>query len=121
VSAPDAGDGGCLFCRIVRKEVPARIVFENERLLAFEDIRPKAPVHFLVIPKDHLASLNEAPEGAEVLLGEILLKARGIAHEKGVGENGYRIVLNTARDSGQTVFHIHFHVLGGRRLEWPPG
>jgi histidine triad (HIT) family protein len=116
-----ARDDGCLFCRIVRKELPARIVFENERLLAFEDIRPRAPVHVLIIPKDHFASLDDAPEGSEALLGEILLRARALAREKGVGETGYRIVLNTGRDSGQEVFHIHFHVLGGRPLHWPPG
>lgn len=119
MSAPRGGD--CLFCRIVRRELAAKILFENDRLLAFEDIRPKAPVHVLVIPKDHLTSLNEAPEGSEALLGEILLRARAIAREKGIGESGYRIVLNTARDSGQAVFHIHFHVLGGRPLAWPPG
>jgi len=119
VTSPLAGD--CLFCRIVRKEIPAKILFENERLLAFEDIRPKAPVHALVIPKDHFASLNDAPDGAGALLGEILLRAREIAREKGIGESGYRIVLNTARDSGQEVLHIHFHILGGRRLAWPPG
>jgi len=119
MTAPPAVD--CLFCRIVRRELPAKILFENERLLAFEDIRPKAPVHVLVIPKDHFASLNEAPDGAEALLGEILLRARDLARQKGVGESGYRVVLNTARDSGQEVFHIHFHILGGRRLTWPPG
>jgi len=119
MTAPPAVD--CLFCRIVRRELPANILFENERLLAFEDIRPKAPVHVLVIPKDHFASLNEAPDGAEALLGEILLRARDLARQKGVGESGYRVVLNTARDSGQEVFHIHFHILGGRRLTWPPG
>lgn len=119
MTSPLAGD--CLFCRIVRKEIPAKILFENERLLAFEDIRPKAPVHALVIPKDHFASLNDAPDGAEALLGEILLRAREIAREQGIGESGYRIVLNTARDSGQEVLHIHFHILGGRRLAWPPG
>jgi histidine triad (HIT) family protein len=118
VSAPAAD---CLFCRIVRGELPAKVLFENERVLAFEDIRPKAPVHVLVIPKDHVASLNDAPEGAEALLGELLLRARAIARAKGVGETGYRIVLNTARDSGQEVFHIHFHVLGGRPMGWPPG
>lgn len=119
MTSPLAGD--CLFCRIVRKEIPARILFENERVLAFEDIRPKAPVHVLVIPKDHYASLNDAPDGAEALLGEILFLAREIAREKGIGESGYRIVLNTARDAGQDVLHLHFHVLGGRRLAWPPG
>jgi histidine triad (HIT) family protein len=118
VSAPAAD---CLFCRIARRELPAKILFENESILAFEDIRPKAPVHVLVIPKDHFASLNDAPEGAAALLGEILLRARAIAREKGIGETGYRIVLNTARDSGQEVFHIHFHVLGGRPMRWPPG
>ena len=119
MSAPAGGD--CIFCRIVRKELPAKVLFEDERILAFEDIRPKAPVHVLVIPKAHFASLNEAPEGAEALLGEMLLRARALAREKGVGESGYRIVLNTAGDSGQEVLHIHFHVLGGRRLSWPPG
>ena len=119
MTSPPAVD--CLFCRIVRKELPARILFENERLLAFEDSRPRAPVHVLVIPKDHFASLNDAPDGAEALLGEILFRAREIAREKGIGESGYRIVLNTAGDSGQEVFHIHFHILGGRRMAWPPG
>ncbi|MCX6568444.1 MAG: histidine triad nucleotide-binding protein [Candidatus Aminicenantes bacterium] len=119
MTAPLAAD--CLFCRIARKELPAKILFENERILAFEDVRPKAPVHVLVIPKDHFASLNDAPDGAADLLGEILLRAREIARERGIGESGYRIVLNTARDSGQEVFHIHFHILGGRRLAWPPG
>jgi histidine triad (HIT) family protein len=111
----------CLFCRIVKKEVPAKVVYEDEKFLVFEDIRPQAPVHLLLIPKAHFASLNDAPKGAEGLLGEILLRAREIAREKGVGTTGYRIVLNTARDSGQDVFHLHFHLLGGRRMNWPPG
>jgi len=112
---------GCLFCRIARKELPARIVYEDERVLAFEDIRPRAPVHVLVIPKEHFASLNDAPQGSEALLGELLLRARAVAGEKGVGGSGFRIVLNTGRDSGQEVQHIHFHVIGGRPLHWPPG
>jgi histidine triad (HIT) family protein len=119
MTAPSAAD--CLFCRIVRRELPAKIVFENEHVLAFEDIRPKAPVHILVIPKDHFASLNDVSDGTEARLGEILLIAREIARAKGIDKTGYRIVLNTARDSGQEVFHIHFHVLGGRRMTWPPG
>lgn len=119
MSASPAGD--CLFCRIARRELPARILFETERVLAFEDLRPKAPVHVLVIPKVHFASLNEVPEGSEALLGELLLAARRAAREKGVAETGFRVVLNTARDSGQEVLHIHVHVLGGRRLAWPPG
>ena len=112
---------GCLVCRIARQELPARIVYEDERVLAFEDIRPRAPVHVLVIPKEHFASLNDAPQGSEALLGELLLRARAVAREKGVGETGFRIVLNTGRDSGQEVQHIHFHVIGGRPLHWPPG
>jgi UDP-N-acetylglucosamine 1-carboxyvinyltransferase len=97
------------------------ILFENDRVLAFEDIRPRAPVHVLVIPKAHFASLNEAPEGSEDLLGEILSTAREIARQKGIDGSGYRIVLNTGPHSGQEVFHIHFHVLGGRPMSWPPG
>jgi len=119
MSAAPAAD--CLFCRIVRKELSAKVLFETERVLAFDDIKPQAPVHVLVIPKDHIASLNEAPEGADALLGEILFLAREAARSKGIAETGYRIVLNTARDSGQEVFHVHFHVLGGRRMTWPPG
>ncbi len=119
MSAPTGMD--CVFCRIVRKELPAAVLFESERFLAFEDIRPRAPVHVLVIPKAHIASLNEAPEGSEALLGEALSTARAMARLKGVGESGYRIVLNTGPHSGQEVFHIHFHVLGGRPLSWPPG
>jgi len=111
----------CLFCRIVAKEIPARIVFEDESILAFDDIRPQAPTHTLIIPKAHYASLNEVPAEQADLLARILLRAREIAAAKGIGTSGYRIVLNTARDSGQEVFHLHFHVLGGRRMAWPPG
>jgi histidine triad (HIT) family protein len=111
----------CLFCKIVERRIPAKIVYEDDKILAFDDIRPQAPVHTLIIPKAHIASLNELPAGEEGLLGEILAKSREIAKAKGIGESGYRIVLNTARDSGQEVFHIHFHLLGGRRMTWPPG
>ena len=122
MSAPvPSGPGDCLFCRIVRREVPAKVLFESERVLAFEDIRPQAPVHALVVPKAHFASLDEAPDGSEALLGEVLFAAREVARTKGVAGSGYRVVLNTGRDSGQEVFHIHFHVIGGRRLAWPPG
>jgi histidine triad (HIT) family protein len=114
-------DPGCLFCQIVRRERPAKILFETDQLLAFDDVRPQAPAHVLVIPKDHIASLNDAPDGSEKLLGEVLFAARRVAHEMGIDGTGYRIVLNTGPDSGQAVFHIHFHVLGGRHLHWPPG
>jgi len=119
VSGPKPAD--CLFCRIIRREAPAKVLFEDDRVLAFEDIRPQAPVHVLVIPKAHISSLNEAPEGSEELLGTCLIAARRAAREKGVAATGYQVVLNTGRDSGQAVHHIHFHVVGGRPLEWPPG
>jgi histidine triad (HIT) family protein len=111
----------CIFCRIAAKEIPASVVYEDDEMLAFDDINPKAPVHVVLIPKEHFASLNEIPEGREDLLGRVLAKARAVAEAKGVGKSGYRVVLNTARDSGQDVFHIHFHVLGGRKMTWPPG
>jgi histidine triad (HIT) family protein len=111
----------CLFCKIAAKQIPAKIVYEDDRLLAFDDIRPQAPVHTLIIPKEHVASLNDVPEDRSGLLAAILIAARKIAEDKGVAASGYRIVLNTARDSGQEVFHIHFHLLGGRRMTWPPG
>ncbi len=112
---------GCLFCKIVSKEIPAKVVMEDSRILAFEDIDPKAPVHILLIPKEHFASLNEVPEGKKGILADLLLRAREIAKSRGIGVRGYRIVLNTAPESGQAVFHIHFHLLGGRRMTWPPG
>jgi len=111
----------CLFCKIVKHEIPARTVYEDEDIFAFEDINPQAPVHILIIPKEHFASLNDVPEEKRDLLGRILIRAKRIAREKGLGERGYRIVLNTEKDSGQEVFHIHFHLLGGRRMTWPPG
>ena len=111
----------CIFCKIINKEIPAKIVYEDDVILAFDDINPQAPVHTLLIPKEHFSSLNDIPEEKKDLVGHILLKARQVAEEKGVKDSGYRIVLNTAKDSGQDVFHIHFHVLGGRRMNWPPG
>ena len=111
----------CIFCKIINKEIPAKVVYEDDRIVAFDDIYPQAPVHVLLISKEHFASLNDIPEEKKELLGHIISKAKQVAQEKGVKESGYRIVLNTARDSGQDVFHIHFHVLGGRRMTWPPG
>lgn len=112
---------GCIFCKIVEKTIPVRILHEDSEILAFEDIHPQAPVHVLVIPKVHYASLNDVPAEKQSLLGALLLRARDIARDRGVGESGFRVVLNTARDSGQEVPHIHVHVLGGRRMTWPPG
>jgi len=97
------------------------MVFEDEKMIAFNDINPQAPIHILLIPREHFASLNDIPEEKKNFLSHLLLKARQIAQEKGIAEKGYRIVLNTEKDSGQEVFHIHFHLLGGRRMHWPPG
>lgn len=111
----------CIFCKIVKKEIPSKIVYEDKDILAFKDINPQAPTHILIIPREHFASLNAIPEEKKEILSSLLLKARQIAEEKGIAQSGYRIVLNTAKDSGQGVFHIHLHLLGGRRMSWPPG
>jgi histidine triad (HIT) family protein len=111
----------CIFCKIINKEIPASIVLEDDKMIAFNDINPQAPIHILLIPKEHFATLNDIPEEKKNILSHLLLKARQIAQEKGIAEKGYRIVLNTERDSGQEVFHIHLHLLGGRRMHWPPG
>lgn len=109
----------CLFCRIVRREIPATIVREDEHTLAFRDIDPKAPTHVLVIPKTHVASLGDGPDA--VTLGRLLLAAAQIAKDEGIETSGYRTVINTGADAGQTVHHVHVHLLGGRHLKWPPG
>jgi len=109
----------CLFCRIVRREIPAEIVFETAEVLAFRDIGPKAPTHVLVIPKVHVPSLDAMNDGQ--LAGALLLAAGQVARDLGVAESGYRTVINTNADGGQTVHHVHLHVLGGRSLSWPPG
>jgi histidine triad (HIT) family protein len=110
----------CLFCRIIRGEIPARKVYEDEHTLAFEDINPQAPTHVLVVPKKHIAGLKEAkPEDAE-LIGRLHLIAAQIGRQRGI-EDGYRSVLNVGPRSGQSVFHLHVHLLGGRDMKWPPG
>ena len=111
----------CIFCKIINKEIPASMVFEDEKMIAFNDINPQAPIHILLISREHFASINDIPEEKKSILSHLLLKARQIAQEKGIAEKGYRIVLNTEKDSGQEVFHIHLHLLGGRRMNWPPG
>lgn len=111
----------CLFCRFVRKEIPARVVFENNSCLAFEDINPKAPVHVLIIPKKHIGGINDMTPEDEATLGHLALVGRQIAQEKKVDQSGYRLVINTGPDAGQSVFHIHVHLLGGRPMSWPPG
>jgi len=111
----------CLFCKIVNRELPAKIVYEDERVLAFEDIKPEAPTHVLVIPKRHIASLNELTPEHDAIVGELARRAAAIAKERGISAGGFRVVFNTNRDAGQTVFHIHLHLIGGRSLAWPPG
>ncbi len=111
----------CLFCKIVNREIKADIVRENEHALAFRDIHPAAPTHILVIPKRHIAAIHDATPEDAALLGQLMLLARDVAEEVGLAENGYRLVVNNGRDAGQSVFHIHVHVLGGRALAWPPG
>ena len=109
----------CIFCKIVAGEIPATLVKRTDRLVAFRDVSPQAPVHVLVIPTEHLASLADVQDGR--LLGEMLMLARDIARDEQIAEDGYRVVLNTNKNGGQTVFHLHLHLLGGRRLTWPPG
>lgn len=109
----------CLFCKIAAKEIPSDVVRETEDLFAFRDIDPQAPTHILAVPKRHVASLNDVADTE--LLGKLLLFARDIAKEEGLADRGYRMVLNTNADGGQTVFHVHVHLLGGRAMRWPPG
>ena len=109
----------CLFCRIVRGEIPAKIVAETPECVAFRDVNPQAPVHVLVIPREHVASLNEATDPAQ--LGRLMTLAAEIARSEGFAERGYRTVVNTGPEAGQTVFHVHLHLLAGRRLGWTPG
>ena len=111
----------CLFCKMVTREIPAKILFEDDEVLAFADIRPVAPTHALVIPKRHLTSLNDAlPEDAQ-LLGKLMLVGKRIAEEAGIAQSGFRAVVNTGANAGQSVFHVHLHILGGRPMAWPPG
>lgn len=111
----------CLFCKVASGELPATLVHEDERLVAFRDISPQAPVHILVIPREHISSLDTAADDAADVLGSMLLVARDLARTEGIAEDGYRTVLNVGADGGQTVHHIHLHLVGGRALGWPPG
>ena len=111
----------CLFCKIIKGEIPSTKVYEDELVYAFRDIEPQAPVHVLIIPKEHIASANELNEENASVVGHIYAVAAKIAKEEGIAEGGYRIVNNCGADGGQTVGHLHFHMLGGRSLAWPPG
>ena len=111
----------CLFCKIINREIPASIVYEDERILAFNDINPQAPTHVLVVPKAHIATLNDVSPQDDQIVGELVRRAAAIAKTRGISTGGFRTVFNTNREAGQTVFHIHLHLLGGRAMEWPPG
>lgn len=110
-----------IFAKIIAKEIPAEIVFEDDRALAFRDIGPKAPVHILIIPKREIARVSEAKPEDEALLGHLLTVAAEIARKEGIDSTGYRLVINKGRDAGESVPHLHVHLLGGRALQWPPG
>jgi histidine triad (HIT) family protein len=111
----------CLFCRIVDRSLPADIVYENDTLVAFRDIQPQAPTHILLIPRRHVATMNDLQDGDDSLVGELFMRAARIAADEGLAEDGYRVVMNCNEAAGQSVFHIHLHLLGGRRMTWPPG
>jgi histidine triad (HIT) family protein len=111
----------CLFCKIVKKEIPAKILFEDEHLVAFSDVNPQAPTHALVIPRRHIVSLNEATSADAELLGRLVIAAQRVAREAGISDSGWRLVVNNGAHAGQSVFHVHAHVLGGRPMAWPPG
>jgi histidine triad (HIT) family protein len=111
----------CLFCKIANNEIPATIVYQDDELLAFEDISPQAPFHVLIIPRRHIATLDDLRDDDEALVGSLVGRAAKIARDEGHGQDGYRTVFNCNRGAGQTVFHIHLHLLAGRNLTWPPG
>lgn len=111
----------CLFCRIIAGEIPADVVHQDDVSIAFRDINPQAPTHILVIPREHIESLDEATQREERTLGHLLRVAARVANQAGLSENGYRTVINTGAGAGQSVFHLHLHVLGGRQMNWPPG
>jgi histidine triad (HIT) family protein len=110
-----------LFLKIVSREIPAEIVYETEDVLAFRDINPQAPVHVLIIPKERIETVNKVDDAHAELIGKLFIAARDIAKSEGVSEKGYRLIMNCNEDGGQEVFHLHLHLLGGRRLKWPPG
>ena len=111
----------CLFCKIIEKQVPAKIMYEDDLCLAFEDVNPQAPVHVLVIPKKHIPTLLDLNEQDNNLMGHLIGISNKIARDKGIAERGFRLIINCNPESGQTVYHIHLHVIGGRIMQWPPG
>ena len=116
-----AGNDRCLFCRIATGEIPAKKIYEDDEVIAFHDINPQAPTHVLVVPRKHIATLDAMSDADAQLIGNVLLRAAQIARDQQLTSDGYRVVVNTGEAAGQTVFHIHFHLLGGRNFGWPPG
>ena len=116
-----SADSDCLFCKIIGKKIPAKIVHEDEHSLVFHDIDPKAPVHLLIVPKKHITDIQSINMADRELIGHLFFAAKTVASKSGFDRNGYRIVINNGRDAGQAVFHIHLHLLSGRRFSWPPG
>lgn len=121
MSLLDETAADCLFCRIAREEIPADMLYQGDRVLAFADVNPQAPVHVLVIPKQHIGSVAQLTARESSLMGEVMLVAQRVARDKGLERTGYRLVVNTGADACQTVPHLHVHVIGGRALAWPPG
>ncbi len=111
----------CVFCNIISKKMPAEFVYEDERIVAFRDINPQAPVHVLIVPRKHIETTNDVGEADKDLIGDMILVAKKVAEQEGVAESGYRLVMNCNENSGQEIYHIHLHLLGGRRMTWPPG
>jgi len=111
----------CLFCKILAGEIPAELVYESDTAVAFRDINPKAPVHVLVIPREHIATINDIEDDHRAIIGSLYTAAKEIAAAEGIAEDGYRAVMNCNESAGQSVFHIHLHVMGGRAMSWPPG
>ncbi len=111
----------CLFCKIQQGDIPADVVFENDDILAFRDVNPQAPTHILIIPRKHIETVNDLNAGDELIMGKLFSVAKTIAAEEGVSDDGYRLVVNCNEKAGQTVFHIHMHLLAGRNMNWPPG
>ena len=112
---------GCLFCNVLEKKIPADVVYEDEHAVAFRDIRPVAPHHVLVIPRRHIAAIHDLTDADVTTIGRVMLAARNVAHQLGLEDDGYRLVINDGDAAGQTVHHVHVHLLGGRSLSWPPG
>lgn len=114
-------ENDCIFCKIIKKEIPASVVYEDDEILAFNDLNPQAPLHVLFVPKKHIGTVNELSEEDSGIIGKIFSKAKMLAKEENVDASGYRLVTNCNEDAGQEVFHMHVHLLGGRKFTWPPG